>query len=143
VNAAIGTPLAKVQARYDNQKMSASLFLIVNAVVVLGLILFIAFQKRPKPSGLNPQGKRQLDTDPEPSEKMSPKRSNAPSRKERSLDCPFQFNGHSWDAFTVLGVPAGSDRDTCLKALESERKSSKQADDFLDAAWLALERYFS
>src|SRR5580704_10984815 len=30
------------------------------------------------------------------------------SSKERSLNVVFNYNGHSWDAFEVLGLPAGS-----------------------------------
>jgi hypothetical protein len=62
--------------------------------------------------------------------------------EERSLNCWFQFNGHTWDAFEVLGVPAGSTRDACYRALIDMRRNRSHETDFLDEAWAALERHF-
>ena len=62
--------------------------------------------------------------------------------QERSLNCWFQFNGETWDAFEVLGVPAGSTKDACFKALTQAKTRMAKPHDFLDSAWVALEQHF-
>lgn len=57
----------------------------------------------------------------------------------RALNVVFNYNGHSWDAFEVLGVPAGSSRD---KVEEAYKNSLARVDDaskaFIEAAYRAI-----
>jgi hypothetical protein len=60
---------------------------------------------------------------------------------EKNLNVIFMFNGHSFDAFEVLGLPAGSS----LLAVEAaflklkKQVDSKQAE-FIHAAYQAIKR---
>lgn len=40
------------------------------------------------------------------------------SSGERSLNVFFQWNGHAWDAYETLGIPAGSSREAVTKAYQ-------------------------
>ncbi len=46
------------------------------------------------------------------------KRPDAP----KSLNVMFNYNGHSWDAYEVLGVPAGSNYEVCFLSFEKLTK---------------------
>lgn len=58
---------------------------------------------------------------------------------ERSVNVIFNFNGESWDAFEVFGLPAGSGMATVEAAY---KEALERADDrsraFLDAAFKAI-----
>lgn len=58
----------------------------------------------------------------------------------RDLNVIFNFNGHSWDAYEVLGLPAGSSPDqveTAYRmALEKVDESSKE---FIHTAFRAIK----
>lgn len=59
--------------------------------------------------------------------------------EERSLNVVFMFNGHSWEAYEVLGLPAGAGKERVeaayQKALADQDPSSRE---FIDAAYAAL-----
>ena len=59
---------------------------------------------------------------------------------ERPLNVVFNYNGHSWDAYEVLGLPAGSGPE---KVGEAYRESLKKVDPgskgFIEAAHRAIE----
>ncbi|MGZ3721897.1 MAG: hypothetical protein ACXVA9_03130 [Bdellovibrionales bacterium] len=59
---------------------------------------------------------------------------------ERPLNVVFNYNGHSWDAYEVLGLPAGSSPE---KVDEAYRSSIKTVDagsrSFLEAAYRAIQ----
>lgn len=59
---------------------------------------------------------------------------------ERPLNVVFNYNGHSWDAYEVLGLPAGSS----LERVDEAYKTNIEAVDagsrpFLDAAYAAIK----
>lgn len=57
----------------------------------------------------------------------------------RSLNVIFNYNGHSWDAYEVLGLPAGSSIERVKEAYQvrlSESDDSSKA--FLQAAYKAI-----
>ena len=58
---------------------------------------------------------------------------------ERPLNVVFQFNGETWDAYEVLGLPAGSSlemvRAAYREATEAVDQSSRP---FVDAAYFAI-----
>lgn len=130
--------------------MRANLFLLLNAVVVIYLVLRIIFNRRAGPTSLkfDDSKKKYPMTD---ADQAAFEATGSPSdfrgyekTGERSLNCWFQFNGHTWDAFEVLGVPAGSSREACERAMIDlrRRQDPTTSDDFLDAAWAALEDRF-
>lgn len=61
------------------------------------------------------------------------------SATERPLNVVFNYNGHSWDAFEVLGLPAGSSPERVHQAYEeSLGKVDAASKPFMDAAYLAI-----
>jgi len=60
-------------------------------------------------------------------------------KTERSLNCQFMFNGHSFDAYEVLGLPAGASLDACLRATLDLRRRRPQDGEFLDALVTAVQ----
>lgn len=62
------------------------------------------------------------------------------SVESRSLNVFFNYNGHTWDAYEVLGLPAGSSMDKVFaaykKALESVTPESKH---FIETAYQAIQ----
>jgi hypothetical protein len=89
-------------------------FLILNgAIVTLLLIYFFVFRAKNTPSPLN-------------FKKSSPPLSEIsfPEEGERgeALNVIFNYNGHSFDAYEVLGVPAGS----TLEEIQAIYQKNKQ-----------------
>lgn len=57
----------------------------------------------------------------------------------RDLNIFFNYNGHSWDAYEVLGIPAGSPMTEVTKAYQYEvKKSGESSHDFLYTAYKAI-----
>jgi hypothetical protein len=124
--------------------MSMGLFLLINVLVIAFLVrLIFSASRGPRPSGFNmdfgrkrtPQG---VHPETGSATHMAP---GAESSSERSLNCPFQYNGHTWDAFDALEVPAGSDCETCQRAYQKLRADPKRGE-FVELAWSALKNYF-
>lgn len=78
----------------------ANHLLILNgAIVTLLLIYFFGFRGKTKPSLLNFK---------KPSPPLSEIRFPSENASGEALNVMFNYNGHSFDAYEVLGVPAGS-----------------------------------
>lgn len=61
------------------------------------------------------------------------------SGAEKSLNILFNYNGHSWDAFEVLGVPAGAPKAMVDEAYKREMaRASESGRDFIDSAYQAI-----
>jgi len=59
---------------------------------------------------------------------------------ERSINVIFNFNGESWDAFEVFGLPAGSGMATVEAAFkEAMGRADETSRVFLQAAFKAIE----
>lgn len=64
---------------------------------------------------------------------------NAELMGAKSLNVHFVYNGHTWDAYEVLGVPAGSSLRTVTQNYQSSlKKADPQSRSFLDAAYQAI-----
>lgn len=60
---------------------------------------------------------------------------------EISLNVLFNWNGHTWDAYEVLGCPAGSSREKVTAAFQAARtKADPESLPFLQAAYDAITR---
>lgn len=55
-------------------------------------------------------------------------------RVSRDLNVFFNWNGHTWDAYEVLGVPAGSSREAVIEAFHAARAGAPDSTAFLQAA---------
>lgn len=66
----------------------------------------------------------------------------ATQNQERVLNVVFNYNGHSWDAHEVLGIPAGSSFDK-VKAAYQASLAKVEADShaFLEAAYQAIQKH--
>ncbi|HMN69272.1 MAG TPA: hypothetical protein PKC28_12085 [Bdellovibrionales bacterium] len=61
--------------------------------------------------------------------------------QERVLNVHFNYNGHSWDAFEVLGIPAGSAADKVDVAFkESLIRVDAGSRPFIEAAYSAIHQ---
>ena len=58
--------------------------------------------------------------------------------ESRQLNVFFNWNGHTWDAFEVLGVPAGAKREVVVQAFHTCRAKSPDSTAFLQAATDAI-----
>lgn len=56
----------------------------------------------------------------------------------RQLNVFFNWNGHTWDAYEVLGVPAGASRDVVVQAFHAARAKSPDSTAFVQAATDAI-----
>ncbi|OFZ12115.1 MAG: hypothetical protein A2Z20_07255 [Bdellovibrionales bacterium RBG_16_40_8] len=81
-------------------------FLYFNGLVVLLLIVYFIWRPKRAPSRLKLRETQPRDKlQPLPDFKNAPEAAN---RHERRLNVIFQFNGHDFDAYEVLGIAAGS-----------------------------------
>ena len=123
--------------------MNSNYFLIAYGVVTVLLVVgIISLLKRQKPTELKVDGpsKKPLVYD-EALESVDPHGHS--TKKERPLNCLFMFNGHSFDAFEVLGLPAGSSKNTTLQAFKDFSRNTKETGEFLGALKLALDQWFA
>ncbi len=61
------------------------------------------------------------------------------SKPRRSLNVIFNYNGHSWDAYEVLGIPAGSPIDKVNEAYQScLNLVDKESRVFVDTAYQSI-----
>ncbi len=59
---------------------------------------------------------------------------------ERSINVVFNYNGHSWDAYEVLGVPAGSSFAVVEAAYrEGMARVESSSKPFIEAAFKAIQ----
>jgi hypothetical protein len=108
------------------------LFLLINGLIAIFLVIRLVlavrkriqvfrFEIRPGEGGLyGPRGTGATN-----------RGGDQPS--ERSLNLWFNCNGHMWDAYQVLGVPAGASREVCFSAFEKLARSKIRDTDFMDA----------
>lgn len=59
--------------------------------------------------------------------------------REKTLNVLFNYNGHTWDAFEVLGLPAGAPARMVEEAYQvALRKASPEGRDFIRSAYDAI-----
>jgi hypothetical protein len=116
------------------------------AIVVFGMIYLM---RKGGQRGLRMRWGAKRDRLP-PSEMSKPAEiwtSQGPSHyrgtdEERSLNIHFNFNGHSWDAYEALGLPAGA---TLERAEQAHSRALGRAEpdskEFYDHALQAIRRH--
>lgn len=113
-------------------------FLLTNLFFVI--ILFLLYRrdnKSQKPSKLNfSKNNRTLDSDD--FEAVFHEKQQNNDQYEKVLNILFQFNGETWDAYEVLGLPAGSNIPDAKKAYEIALKEGRDSEAFLRAALQAI-----
>ena len=123
--------------------MDAKNYIIAYSVVI-GVLVFSFFfrSKSGKPSPLNLRGKKSQNV---PSAKVYEgslkNKKKASSHGERNLDCLFMYNGEDYDAYQILGAPAGCNLQQAEAAYqEALRTSDPSTKPLLDAAIEALRK---
>ncbi|MES2770129.1 MAG: hypothetical protein V4596_13370 [Bdellovibrionota bacterium] len=113
-------------------------FLLANIFFVI--ILFILYKrdnKSQKPSKLNfSKNKRTIEAGE--FEAVFREKQENNDQYEKVLNILFQFNGETWDAYEVLGLPAGSNIPEARVAFERALKEGKDSEAFLKAALNAI-----
>jgi hypothetical protein len=110
-------------------------------IVVISTVLFVFWYW--KGWGAASKGPTQLNLRAGDSEPLviPPERLIATSGggRTKSLNVIFNYNGHSWDAYEVLGVPAGSGiKDVTAAYQAALRKNKKESHVFLETAYKAI-----
>jgi hypothetical protein len=113
-------------------------FLILNFAFVIILFTLYRRDKRiGRPSKLRfSKNKRTLDSDSFQSVFQQKQENN--DQYEKVLNILFQYNGETWDAYEVLGLPAGSNMDQAQVAFEIALKEGRDSEAFLKAALHAI-----
>jgi hypothetical protein len=121
-------------------------FLFLNAAVV-ALVVFYILRRRPRSPlkySLKPSGKGDSEKSPSQESSFGIKTPAAPASgaagyQGKSLNVIFNYNGHSWDAYEVLGIPAGSSLERVKSALEEGLKQvDPESRVFLETAFQAI-----
>jgi hypothetical protein len=111
--------------------MSPIKFLILNAVVVTLLILYFMKAKRSK---LQPTKLNLKKTTFTPVKDLD-------INNEEELNVYFNFNGHMWDAYEILGVPAGAPiSDIEMAFLKARMRIDEESKEILEMAYEALHQ---
>ncbi len=109
--------------------MSPTQFLILNAFVVTLLVILFLNSKRQKqqPSRLN---LKKIQFSPAKDVDIS---------NEEELNVYFNFNGHMWDAYEIIGVPAGSPMsDIEMAYLKCRMRIDNESKEILEMAYAAI-----
>ncbi|HEX4923851.1 MAG TPA: hypothetical protein VFV50_07185 [Bdellovibrionales bacterium] len=93
--------------------MNINRFVLFNAFIVI-LLIYVIFRsrKRPQPAKFD-FGPKRLD--------------GAAGRRERELNCFFDYQGEKLDAYEVLDVPAGAPDDLVRDALRRSLSGARDA----------------
>lgn len=114
--------------------MSPVKFLILNAVVVTVLVfLFLRLKRKThRPANLN---LRKTTFTPV---------KDVDINDEEELNVYFNFNGHMWDAYEILGVPAGAPvSDIEMAYLKCRTRIDEESKEILEMAYAAIHEKLS
>ena len=111
--------------------MSPTKFLILNAVVVTILIFYFmkARRQKPQPTKLNLK-----------KGSFTPMSGDIEINDEEELNVYFNFNGYMWDAYEILGVPAGAPMsDIEMAYLKCRSRIDEESKEILEMAYSAIQ----
>lgn len=109
--------------------MSMGKFLILQSIIVILLALFFlrGKAKKPRPTKLNMR-----------KTKFQPVK-DVDVNDEEELNVYFMHNGYLWDAFDIIGVPAGSPMsDVEMAYLKSRMRIDEESKEILEMAYNAI-----
>lgn len=129
--------------------MNSQEILLLNIGIVITFALWYWSSRKPKPPtqlNLNTEDSAPVLMD---ALKTQPKKdyskitlkslANSQEGEVRDLSVVFIYNGHSWNAYEVLGVPAGASLRDVTEAYQlAIRRSDKDSHDFLTCAYQAI-----
>ena len=106
------------------------MFIIINVVVVSLLVLFFlqSKAKKPKPSQLNLN-----------KVKFRPVSKEVDINDEEELNVYFMHNGYMWDAYEIIGVPAGAPMaDIEMAYIKCRTRIDEESKEILEMAYQAI-----
>ncbi|MBX2987126.1 MAG: hypothetical protein KF802_04440 [Bdellovibrionaceae bacterium] len=133
--------------------MNSQLFFLLNLVAGLAFVVWFLSSRRgggSRPTRLNLKerdGDAPLSETPPPAEKPAapPSRDagleerEARVRRAKNLNVLFLYNGHDWDAYAVLGLPAGASLPLVTERYQQLiRHADKGELEFYEAAYQAI-----
>ena len=118
------------------------LFVFVNLAILIGLILYMRTRRYKRVSKFkisSPHSTKMASNQKVEIELSPPPTAVSDSSEEISLNVIFTWNGHDWDAYEVLGIPAGSPMDDVIKAYDEALASvDKQSQEFIHRAYESI-----
>lgn len=123
--------------------MNSQEFLLLNIGIAVGFgVWYWSSRSQRPPTKLNLKAEDSAPVLMEPEQKSTPQASSAPPQKtpgSKQLNIMFNYNGHMWDAYEVLGVPAGMGLPEVTRAYqELAKKSDPSSHDFIYTAYKAI-----
>ncbi len=99
-------------------------FLYLNGLLVLALIIYLLRRPKNRMSRLKLKNAHDVARASD-----GPPAGETHFKRERALNVIFQFNGHDFDAYEILGVPAGSQWPAVESAYDRVLKTCDPGDD--------------
>lgn len=104
----------------------------LNAAVVTILVLLFMMSKRKKPTPTKLNLRKT---------QFTPVEEGIEINDEEELNVYFNFNGHMWDAYEILGVPAGSHAsDIEMAYLKCRTRIDEESKEILEMAYAAIHQ---
>lgn len=127
--------------------MSSQAFFWVNVGLGLFLVLIFLIGKKgiTSPSKLNLRkgisfGNKPVNVHSNAAHAHYPREDSDPQYShEKSLNVLFMYNGHNFDAYEVLGVPAGANFQVVERYFQEALKKPGNDRDFIEAAFYAIK----
>ena len=111
--------------------MDPAQFLILKGLVVIGLVSFF-FLGRPKKHTPTQFNLRKTLFTPV---------KDIDINDEEELNVYFNFNGHMWDAYEIIGVPAGAPQsDVEMAYIKSRSRIDEESKEILEMAYQAIQQ---
>ncbi len=123
-------------------------FFVFSTALVAALVLYMLYRPRRQPSKLSMRaggGDGASAEGPSLSENSKPPGFEEGTTPEGAVELSviFQFNGHSFEAYEVLGLPAGSSLEKVRETYESAvRQADTESREFLQFAYAAIVKKF-
>lgn len=117
-------------------------YITIHAILLICGVIFMFWRRPQRPFLLKMRAKTSTSHTLPVKMKIGVERRGVEVSRGPTLNIHFNFNGHSFDAYEVLGVPAGSSLDKVQAAyLAASEKSDATSRPFLQAALQAIESH--
>ncbi len=115
-------------------------FVIFGFFIVIPLVIFMS--KKPKQKKItwknNPNGPSNFNKSSQTAGNKNSISVNLKNEPQEYINCHFTYNGKTYDAYEVLGVPAGADAQAISKAYRAQSISFKNKE-LLSKAYESLK----
>ncbi len=108
-----------------------NVFLLLNSAVVILLVYLFIKDRKKKPS----QTKFNINRKGKPLDFTV---GDFFRGREKQLNILFNFNGETWDAYEILGIPAGAPREEVEKAYQAHKRKGDLTE-IIEAAYRTIK----